>query len=55
MMARAGSRQTFKEAKEDLKVYAGVRSAPKTLNVLPKELVIKLKPGSLLKGNNCCK
>jgi hypothetical protein len=24
MMARAGSRQTFKEAKEDLKVYAGI-------------------------------
>lgn len=29
MMARAGSRQTFKEAKEDLKVYAGIAVSPK--------------------------
>jgi hypothetical protein len=29
MMARAGSRQTFKEAKEDLKVYAGIEVSPK--------------------------
>jgi hypothetical protein len=29
MMARAGSRGTFKEAKEDLKVYAGISVSPK--------------------------
>jgi hypothetical protein len=29
MMARAGSRQPFKEAKEDLKVYAGIEVSPK--------------------------
>jgi hypothetical protein len=29
MMARAGSRGTFKEAKEDLKVYAGIVVSPK--------------------------
>lgn len=29
MMARAGSRQTFKEAKEDLRVYAGIAVSPK--------------------------
>jgi hypothetical protein len=29
MMARAGSRQPFKEAREDLKVYAGIEISPK--------------------------
>jgi hypothetical protein len=29
MMARAGSRQPFKEAKEDLRVYAGIEVSPK--------------------------
>lgn len=31
MMARAGSRETFKEAREDLKVYAGVTVSPKSV------------------------
>jgi len=29
MMARAGSRSTFKEAREDLKIYAGIQVSPK--------------------------
>ena len=52
MMARAGSRQPFKEAKEDLKA---LKSAQKTLNVLLKGSAIILRSGRRLNEKHYCK
>ena len=38
MMARAGSRETFKEAKEDLKVYADIEVSPKDVERVAEKI-----------------
>ena len=38
MMARAGSQSTFKESREDLKVYAGIEVSPKDVERVAEEI-----------------
>lgn len=43
MMARAGSKETFKEGSEDLRVYAGVRVSPKDVERVSERIGMEIE------------
>jgi len=55
MMARAGSRQPFKEAKEDLLVYAGIEVSAKDVERVAEKIGDHIEIWQMLNGKHYCR